>query len=263
MWVDSHCHLDSGTFIKEGVDQVIERARLNRVEHMLSISVSMGTFSTLLKLVERYDDVHCTAGVHPCHVHDAGEDQVTINDLIASTKHDKVVGIGESGLDYYHRTDTKDLQQRLFRMHIQASLETDLPLVIHAREVDEDMIKILKEEVGADQIRGVLHCFTGSRTLMEVGVELGLHVSFTGVVTFKSNQNLRDICKDVPLDRLLVETDAPYLAPEPYRGKRCEPAFVSYTGRCVAAVHGVREEEMEKKTTDNFYNLFNKINRNS
>ena len=263
MWVDSHCHLDSGTFIKEGVDQVVERARLNRVEHMLSISISMGTFPALLKLVESYDDVHCTTGIHPCHVQDDGEDQVTIDDLINATKHDKVVGIGESGLDYFHRQDTKELQKRLFRMHIQASLETDLPLVIHARDADADIIQILKEEALGKGLRGILHCFSSTRDLMETGLDLGLHISFSGIITFKRADELRDMCKDVPLDRLLVETDAPYLAPDPYRGKRNEPAYVSYTGRRVADVHGISEEEMAKITKNNFYNLFSKINSNA
>lgn len=262
MWVDSHCHLDSGTFIKEGVDDVVERARLNRVDHMLSISVSMGTFPALLKLVKGYDDVHCTTGIHPCHVHDDGEDAVTLQQIVDATQHSKVVGIGESGLDYFHCQDTIDLQKRLFRMHIQAALETDLPLVIHAREADDDIIKILTEEATGKGLCGVLHCFSSTRALMDVGLDLGLHVSFSGIVTFNSAKELQEMCKDVPLDRLLVETDAPYLAPTPYRGKRNEPAYVSHTGRKVAEIHGVDEDEMAKITKNNFFKLFNKINNN-
>ena len=159
--------------------------------------------------------------------------------------------------------DTKELQHRLFRMHIQAALETDLPLVIHAREADEDIITILQEEAMGKGLRGILHCFSSGRGLMDVGLDLGLHVSFSGIVTFNSAKSLRDMCKDVPLNRLLVETDAPYLAPNPYRGKRNEPAYVSYTGRKVADIHGVNEQEMAEITKNNFFNLFNKIKANA
>ncbi len=262
MWVDSHCHLDSGTFLKEGVEHIIERAHRNRISHMLSISVSMGTFPALLQLVKNYDHVYCTTGIHPCHVHDQGEGQVTIEQIITATQHDKVVGIGETGLDYYHRQDTIELQKRLFRMHIQACLETDMPIVIHAREADEDIIKILKEEALGKGLRGVLHCFSSTRALMEFGLELGLHVSFSGIITFKRAEELRNMCRDVPFDRLLVETDAPYLAPEPYRGKRCEPAYVSYTGRKLAEIHDISEEKMAQITKNNFFSIFNKINEN-
>lgn len=267
MWVDSHCHINFPDFQKMegGVDGVIERARLNRVTHMLNISTHTTRLPESIALTDSYSNVFSSVGVHPHNVLDDGEQHITTDDLIRLSAHPKIIAIGESGLDYHYDFAPKDVQHAMFKNHIRAAAETGLPLVVHAREADDDIIAILKEMRESAQVKnnlkGVMHCFSSTQQLADFAVEIGFHVSFSGVLTFKNAQNLQEIAKTVPLERLLVETDAPYLAPIPYRGKTNEPAYVSHTGRFLAGLKEIDEADMAKITTDNFFKLFSKASR--
>jgi TatD DNase family protein len=258
MLIDSHCHLDFPDFADE-IDQVVERARAAGVGRMVSISTRVARHDAILKIAECYPDVYCSVGTHPHNAHE--ELDVTAADLVARTRHPKVVALGEAGLDYHYDNSPRDAQEQGFRTHIAAARETGLPLVIHAREADIDTAAILEEEMGKGAFPAVLHCFTGGRALALRAVALGLYVSFTGIVTFKNSQALRDIAAELPADRILVETDAPYLAPLPYRGKRNEPAFVVETAKVLAATRGVTIDDIAQQTTDNFFRLFSKVPR--
>jgi len=258
MLVDSHCHLDFPDFAEE-LDDVVQRARDVGVERMVTICTRVRKFQQVLAVAERFDDVFCSVGTHP---HNAGEElDVTPQELIDLSKHAKVVAIGEAGLDYHYDKSPRAAQAEGFLNHIAAARETGLPLVIHARSADEDMMAILTEETRAGVFPAILHCFSSGRALAERGIELGLTVSFSGILTFKNSQEIRDIARDMPRERVLVETDAPYLAPVPNRGKRNEPAFVADTARVLAEVWDVSEDEVRRQTTDNFFNLFSKIPR--
>jgi TatD DNase family protein len=213
----------------------------------------------VLAIAETYPGVYCSVGTHPHNAHE--ELDITADDLVARTRHPKVVAIGEAGLDYHYDFSPREAQERGFRNHIAAARETGLPLVIHSREADADMARILEEETGKGAFPAVLHCFTGSRELAERAIALGLFVSFTGIVTFKKSDDLRAIAASLPADRFLVETDAPYLAPGPYRGKRNEPAYVVETAKVLADVRGVSFDELARQTTDNFFRLFAKVPR--
>ncbi|MGH6682800.1 MAG: TatD family hydrolase, partial [Pseudolabrys sp.] len=213
----------------------------------------------LIAIAEKYADVFCSVGTHPHHA--SSELDVDSQTLIGLAKHPKVVAIGEAGLDYHYDTGPRDDQLKSFCEHIAAARETGLPLVIHSRDCDADMAKILEEETGKGAFPAVLHCFTGSRDLAFKGIELGLHVSFTGILTFKRSDDLRAIARELPADRILVETDAPYLAPLPYRGKRCEPAYTVETAKVLAQTRGVSLDEIARQTTENFFRLFRKVPR--
>lgn len=258
MLVDSHCHLDFPEFAPE-LDAVVARARAAGVGRMVTICTRLSKFDQVLKVAERFDDVSCTVGVHP---HEAakerGEDTARIVEL---TRNPKVVGIGETGLDYYYEHSPRDRQAASFRAHMAAARQSGLPLVVHARDADDDMAALLAEEMGKGAFTGVLHCFSSSRQLAEKAVEIGLYISLSGIVTFKKADELRETAKSVPLDRLLVETDAPYLAPVPMRGKRNEPAFVAHTAAAVAALRGMTPEALAAQTTDNFFRLFSRVPR--
>ncbi len=255
MLVDSHCHLDFPDFASE-LGAVVARARAAGVGHLVTISTRVRQFPTYAAITERFSGVSCTVGTHP---HNAGEEpDVTAAELVALSRHPRCIAIGEAGLDYHYDRSPRDVQQAVFRTHIAAARETGLPLVIHARAADEDMIAILSDEMGKGAFQAILHCFSSGPELARVGIELGLHVSFSGILTFKGSQELRDIAARVPRERLLVETDAPYLAPVPNRGKRNEPAFVLHTAKMLAEVHGVTAAEMAAITTDNFRRLFTK-----
>jgi TatD DNase family protein len=210
----------------------------------------------LLAIAERFPDVFCSVGTHPHHAHE--ELDIGAAQLAEHARHPKVVAIGEAGLDYHYDNSPRDAQEQGFRAHIAAARETGLPLVIHARNADEDMIRILSEEMGRGRFSAVLHCFSSGQKLAEIGVELGLYVSFSGILTFKNSEDIRRIAASVPRDRLLVETDAPYLAPMPHRGKTNEPAFVAHTAQTLADVIGVSAAEIAEITTKNFYRLFSK-----
>ena len=257
--VDSHCHLDFPDFEADR-DAVIERAQAAGVETMVTISTRVKRHAALKALTDRYDSVYCSIGTHP---HNAGEEtDVTTADLVAiAAASPKVVAIGEAGLDYHYDNAPRPAQREGFLRHIAAARETRLPLVIHARDADDDVAAILTEETGKGAFPAILHCFSSGPGLAETGVGLGLHVSFSGILTFKRSDEIRAIAAAVPLDRLLVETDAPYLAPVPHRGARNEPAYVVETARVLAEVKGVDMDAIATATTDNFYCLFNKIRR--
>jgi TatD DNase family protein len=258
MLIDSHCHLDFPDFAAE-LDAVVGRARAAGIERMVTISTRVKRQQELLAIAERFPDVFCSVGTHPHYAHE--ELDVTAADLVAATRPSKVVAIGEAGLDYHYDNSPRDAQERGFRSHIAAARETGLPLVIHSREADDDTARILEEESGKGAFPAVLHCFTGGPELAHRAVALGHFVSFTGILTFKNSAALRAIAAELPADRILVETDAPYLAPGKYRGKRNEPAFVVETAKVLAETRGVSFDEIGRQTTANFFRLFSKVPR--
>lgn len=258
MLVDSHCHLDYPDFATDGIDQVVERARLGKVGYFLTICTEISKFPQVLATAERSNMISCTVGTHPHHA--AEELNVQKDEIVRLTKHPKVVGIGETGLDYYYKHSPPAEQQKAFTTHIEAALEADVPLVIHTRDADDDTVRILKE-AGQGRARGVFHCFSGGQKLAEAALELGFCISFSGIITFKKAEELRAVVKQVPLDRILVETDAPYLAPEPYRGKRNEPSFVVHTAQVAADLKDISLENLSFRTTENFFTLFSKAQR--
>ena len=254
--VDSHCHLDYEG-LTERLPEVLANAEAAGVGLMVSISTRVRKFERLIRIVEENSNVFCTIGTHPHHAHE--ELDVTVADLIEIAKHPKVVGIGEAGLDYHYDLSPRAAQEQGFRTHIAAAREAGLPLVIHAREADSDVANILEEEMKKGAFKPLLHCFTSSMELAQRGLAIGAYVSFSGILTYKSAENLRLVAAEVPMDRLLVETDSPYLAPVPYRGKSNEPAFVVQTLQQLAMVKDVAPEIMAKTTSDNFFQLFSKI----
>jgi len=254
--IDSHCHLDFPDFAGE-LDAVVARACAAGVERMVTISTRVAKGAGLVAIAERFRDVYFTIGTHP---HEAANEPDTDAAAIrAFANHPKCVGIGEAGLDYHYDHAPRDIAKRVFRAQIALARELDLPLVIHTRDAEDDTTAILREEMGQGRFAAILHCFTGSRELAEVGLELGLSISFSGVLTFKTAANLREIARDAPLDRLLVETDAPYLAPVPHRGRRNEPAFVVETARVLAEARGVTPEQIADATRANTLRVFRKI----
>ncbi|WP_068312593.1 TatD family hydrolase [Polycladidibacter hongkongensis] len=256
MLVDSHCHLDFPDFAEER-DELIARAKSAGVGLMVTICTRVRKFDQVQEIANAYEEVYCSVGTHP---HNAAEEQdVTLEELLALANHEKVVAIGEAGLDYFYDKAPREAQEKVLRTHIAAARETGLPLVIHSRDADEDMIRILSEETEKGAFPALLHCFSSGEKLVQAGLELGLYVSFSGILTFKRSQELRDIAAKLPMDRLLVETDAPYLAPQPWRGKRNEPAYVAHTNKVLAEAHGVSEAEMAAATTANFRRLFTKV----
>jgi TatD DNase family protein len=258
MLVDSHCHLDFPDFAAE-IDAVVERARAAGVGRMVTISTRVRKFPQVLAVAEKYPDIFCSVGTHPHNAHE--ELDIDAAALVKLAQHPKVVALGEAGLDYHYDKSPRDAQEQGFRQHIAAARETGLPLVIHAREADADMARILAEETGKGAFPAVLHCFTGGRDLAFEAMELGLYIGFTGILTFKNGQDLRDIAKDLPAHRILVETDSPYLAPLPYRGKRNEPSYVVETAKMLAQVRCVSPDEIARQTTENFFRLFSKVPR--
>jgi len=258
MLVDSHCHLDFPELEQDRAG-VIARAKAAGVTSMVTISTRVAKFATYAAIAESDPDIWCTVGTHPLGV--VEEPDVPLERLLELSAHPKCVGIGEAGLDYHYDTAARDVAERVFRTHIEAARITKLPLVIHARDCDDDMIRIMSDEMGKGTFPAVPHCFSSGPRLAEIGVELGLSVSLSGILTFKKSDEIRAIAKRVPLDRLLVETDAPFLAPQKHRGKRNEPSFVVETAKMLADVHGVSDEQMAIITTDNFFSLFSKAVR--
>jgi TatD DNase family protein len=256
MLVDSHCHLDFPDFAPE-LDAVVDRARKVGIGRMVTISTRVRQFAKLQAITSKFDDIYCSIGTHPHHA--AEEPDVTTADLVKITGEKKVVAIGEAGLDYHYDNSPREAQERGFRTHIAAARETSLPLVIHAREADDDVARILEEETGKGTFPFVLHCFTGGADLARRGVALGGYVSFSGILTFKKSDALREIAAALPEDRILVETDAPYLAPGPWRGKRNEPSYVRETARVLAETRGVSADAIAATTTENFFRLFSKV----
>ncbi len=258
MLVDSHCHLDFPDFASE-LDVVVARARTAGIGRIVTICTRVRKFAQVLAVAEKFPEVFCSVGTHPHNAHE--EMDIDSKALIALTKNPKVVAIGEAGLDYHYDNSPRDAQAQGLRQHIAVARETGLPLVIHSRDCDADMATILEDETGKGAFPAVLHCFTGGRDLAMRAIALGHYVSFTGILTFKNSQSLRDIARELPADRILVETDAPYLAPLPYRGKRNEPAFVVETAKVLADCRGASGDEIARQTTGNFFRLFNKVPR--
>jgi TatD DNase family protein len=259
MLVDSHCHLDFPDFSSE-LDAVVARAKAAGIGRMITICTRVRKFDQVLAVAENFSEVFCSVGTHPHNAHE--ELDIDSKALIALTKNPNVVAIGEAGLDYHYDNSPRDAQAQSLRQHIAAARDTGLPLVIHSRDCDADMAKILKNESGKGAFPAVLHCFTGGRDLAFTAIELGHYISFTGILTFKNSQALRDIARELPADRILVETDAPYLTPLPYRGKRNEPSYVVETAKVLAETRGVSADEIASQTTENFFRLFSKVPRN-
>lgn len=256
--VDSHCHLDYEG-LAERLPVVLANAEAAGVGLIVSISTRVRNFERLLRIAEENSNVFCTVGTHPHHAHE--ELDVTAAGLAEFAKHPKVVGIGEAGLDYHYDLSPRAAQEQGFRAHIAAARETGLPLVIHAREADADVATILEDEMKKGAFKPLLHCFTSSMELARRGLAIGAHVSFSGILTYKNAENLREVAAEVPMDRLLVETDSPYLAPVPHRGKSNEPAYVVKTLEQLAAVKNVTPDIMARATNDNFFRLFSKVPR--
>lgn len=259
MLVDSHCHLDY--LLRDGRDlsEVVAAAGRAGIGTMVTICTKVSEFETIRGIAADHDPVWCSVGIHP---HEADkEPEVSAEQLIALAQDPKTVGIGETGLDYFYEHSPREAQKKSFRAHIAASRETGLPLIVHTRDADSDTIDILEDEMGKGSFPGVIHCFTSSRWLAERAVEMGFAISISGILTFKSAQEIRDTVVDLPLDRLLVETDAPYLAPVPKRGKQNEPAFVTHTADFLAELRGVDRETLAKTTSDTFFRLFAKATR--
>ena len=258
MLVDSHCLLDFPDFADE-LDAIVARAETAGVGRIVTISTRVKRIAALREIAERFPNVYFSVGTHP---HQADEeDGIPASELVALTRHPKAVALGEAGLDYFYKKSSPEAQARGFRAHIAAARETGLPLVIHTREADEDCGRILDEEMEKGPFRAVLHCYTGGRDLAMKAIAHGLYVSFTGIITFKNSQSVRDIAAGLPADRIMVETDAPYLAPGKYRGKRNEPSFVTETAKVLAEIRGVSLEEISRQTSDNFFRFFDKVPR--
>jgi TatD DNase family protein len=255
MLVDSHCHLDFADFGGER-EEVIARARRAGIGTMLTICTKISEFSAVRALAEAHEDLWCSVGIHPHEA--ASEPDTDAASLAALAAHPKVVGIGECGLDFYYEHSPRDRQTAVFRAHAAAARATGLPLIVHTREADGETAALLTEESGKGALRGVIHCFSSGPELADKAIKLGFYVSFSGIVTFKNAEALREIARRVPGDRILVETDAPYLAPVPKRGKRNEPAFVVHTAALIAALRGLSPDALAEQTTENFFRLFNK-----
>jgi len=255
MLVDSHCHLDFPE-LQSRLPEILAAADAAGVGRMVTISTYVSRYDTYRLLAETHGNVFFTVGTHPHNA--AQEPDVPTARLVELSRHPRCIGIGEAGLDYHYDKSPRDVQRQVFRTHIAAAREARLPLIIHARNADEDMIEILTDEMGRGRFDAVLHCFSSGATLASIGVELGLSVSFSGILTFKNSEDIRRIAAAVPHDRLLVETDAPYLAPAPHRGRTNEPAYVANTARVLAEVVGLSESDIARVTTENFYRLFEK-----
>ncbi len=256
MLIDSHCHLDFPDFESE-LEAVIARARQADIGLMLTICTKISEFARIRAIAEGHDDIFCSVGIHP---HEAAfEPEADTARIVELTAHPKVVGIGETGLDYHYENSPRDRQRKVFRAHIDAARETGLPLIVHCRDADQDMVSMLADAHREGPFPGLIHCFSAAPEVAEKALELGLYISFSGIVTFKNAEGVRDVARTVPLERLLVETDAPYLAPAPKRGKRNEPAFVNHTASYLAELLGMAPADFYQATCDNFFRLFDKV----
>lgn len=256
MLVDSHCHLDFPDFADD-LDAIVARAGAAGIGRIVTISTRVKHIDALLDITARFPNVYCSVGTHPHHADE--EDGIAAERLVELTKHPKVVALGEAGLDYFYQHGSPEAQERGFRTHIAAARVTGLPLVVHTRDADEDCGRILEDEMAKGSFRAVLHCYTGGRDLAMKAISLGLSISFTGILTFKKSLALRDLAAELPDDRIMVETDAPYLAPGKFRGKRNEPAYVVEVAKVLAEARGVSIEEISRLTTENFFRLFSKV----
>ncbi len=254
MFVDSHCHVNFPELVANMSD-ILERMKNNGVGRALCVSVNLPDWPGLIKLVEQHDELYASVGVHPDY-----EDTIepTVEDLIERSAHPKVIAIGETGLDYFRLTGDLSWQRERFRRHIRAARLTQLPLIIHTRSSSQDTLNIMKEE-GAQEARGVMHCFTESWEVAKASMDLGFYISFSGIVTFKKAIELQEVARRMPLDRILIETDSPYLAPVPHRGKLNDPSKVIHVAEMIATLRSTTTKEIEEASTNNFYNLFNKL----
>jgi TatD DNase family protein len=255
MFIDSHCHLNYKGLV-EDQSSVLQRARAAGVSAMLNISTRASEWDDVIGVAEREPDVWASVGIHP-HEADVHPD-VETETLVARAAHPRVIGIGESGLDFYYDRSDRDRQRASFRAHIGAARETGLPIIVHTREAEEDTHRILEEEMGKGAFTGVIHCFTASAEFARKALDLGLYISMSGIVTFKNAKDLQATAKDIPQGRLLIETDAPFLAPVPHRGRLCEPAFVVDTARFLSDLRGENVEALSAHTAENFRQLFSK-----
>ncbi len=257
MFVDSHCHLDFPDLATDLPD-ILDSMSVNRVGHALVVAVSKPEWSRIRELVAPHDNLYASVGVHPDY---PDTEEPTVDDLVAAAQDPKVVAIGETGLDYYRGNEPFDWQRERFRVHIRASRQCGLPLIIHTRSAAEDTLRIMAEE-GAQEVGGVMHCFTESWEVAEAAMALNFHISFSGIVTFRNAVDLQEVARRVPLERMLIETDSPYLAPVPFRGKRNDPSKVRHVAEKIADLRGIPLAEVEESTTANFFDLFSKAARN-
>lgn len=261
MWIDSHCHLNHERIEELGTpDDIIAAAKADQTDALVSICCEIAKEAEqLTSIADRNKNVWCTIGTHP---HDAGldtEKAFSKDDIVKLTQHPKVIGIGETGLDYFYDNSPREDQKESFEKHLETCLETGLPVIIHARDADDHVAEILEAYSNGGKLKGIMHCFSSGEQLARRALDIGFMVSFSGIITFgQKSDDLRAIAKTIPLDRLLVETDAPFLAPKPHRGRTNSPAFVKHTGEKLAEIHGVTAEEMAKITSDNFYRTFTK-----
>lgn len=256
MYVDSHCHIDFPEFA-ERLPLLLDKMVENKVSHALCVGVNLTDFPRVLKLAEQYVHLYASVGVHPDY---ENEKEPTVEGLCHLAQHPKVIAIGETGLDYYRLTGDLTWQRDRFRTHIRASRLIKKPLIIHTRSASEDTLLIMKEEgagVADGGVAGVMHCFTESKAVADAAIEMGFYISFSGIVTFKSAKELQEVARTIPLERMLIETDAPYLAPVPFRGKVNEPGLVKYVGDFIADLRGISKETLAQQTTENFFTLFN------
>lgn len=257
MLIDSHCHLNYPDLADTAA--VIARAKAAGVALMQTISTKRSDFAVVKALAEAHPEIYCSIGIHP---HDADDhEDISEDELLAAASHPRVIGIGETGLDYFYEHSPREVQQELFRRHIRVGRKLGLPVIVHSRDADEDTVAILKQAYAEAPFKLLIHCFSSTSYLAEESVKIGGYISASGIITFKKSQALRDSFANVPLERLLVETDAPYLAPEPHRGKPCEPAYTVYTARKLAEVKSVSAETLAEATTNNFFALFDKVKR--
>jgi len=253
--VDSHCHLNMLKLDKYDGDltALIEQARCQRVEHILCVATDLESSRIVIDIAQQYSDVSASVGVHPS---DKLDIEPTVDQLVSLACSPKVIAIGETGLDYHYNDSGLDAMRERFRVHVRAARQVNKPLIIHSRDAREDTLKILREEQ-ADSVKGVMHCFTESWQMAQAAMDLGFYISISGIVTFKNANQVTEVAKKVPLDRLLIETDAPFLAPVPYRGQQNEPQYVRFVAEKIADLKGIAVEEIAKRTTENFYTLFN------
>lgn len=258
MFIDSHCHLNYPGLIEDQAG-VLDRARAAGVTAMLNIATRASEWDAVVATAEQHPDVWATVGVHP---HDAdGHAELSLETLLARAAHPRVVGIGETGLDFHYDHSDRGRQRDNFRLHIAAARMSNLPIVVHTRDAEDDTAAMLREEMETGVFTGVIHCFTASAAFARTALDLDLYLSFSGIVTFRNARDLQDVARVVPGDRLLIETDAPFLAPVPHRGRRCEPAFVADTARNLATLRGEPAGELARRTVDNFHRLFTKAAR--
>ena len=256
--VDSHCHLDFKDF-QDDLDLVIKKAYNSNVKHMLSISVNLEDFNNVYKVANSYDNIYCTTGIHPNNVPENKNNELLFEKLSLNLNKKKVIGVGETGLDFYRNEENRINQIEYFNTHLEVSGLLNYPTIVHTRNAEKDTINCIEKAVKKHSTKGLIHCFTSTMELAKKVLDKGFYISFSGIITFKKVDDLIDVVKYVPLDRILVETDAPYLAPIPFRGKRNEPSFVTHTLKKIAEIKKKKVEDMAQITTNNFFNLFSNL----